>query len=169
MDVIRLRPGQNQFKDFKHLLLDQSNDYKLTDEQFEEADRDSQVLSRMWVVRRTVGRYLYHWPVTEIWLDDMASVGLQVISGSEDLTNEKRLMNQLRHHIETMLNDNQSLVRASLMTNRRRLTAGKELEYAEIESLHNVGEEDDALQQAELLDELTPEDRQGYLDANREA
>lgn len=168
VDVIRLRPWQKKFMDFRHELLDTSNDYKLTDEQFAGADRHAQILSRMWVVRRVVGRFLYHWPVTEIWLDDMASVGLEVISEFEDLTQEKPLLNQLIYSIELMLNDSRSLVRASLITNRRRERDGRELEYGEMESLHNVGEEDDDLRQAELLDELTPEDREKYVD-NREA
>lgn len=164
MDIIRLRPWQNEFADFKHPLLDDANDYKLTDEKFAEADREAQVLAKLWVVRRVVGKYLYHWPVTEIWLDDMVAVGLQVISESEDLT-ENSLLNQLKKRIEVMLNDNRSLVRASFRTNTRRATQGMELEYAEIESLHNVGEEDSDLQQAELLDELSPEDRTEYLES----
>lgn len=167
MDVIRLRPWQKKFADFRHSLLDIANDYKLTNDEFDKADRHVRILSRIWVVRRIVGRFLYHWPITEVWLEDMISVGFEVISEFEDLTQEKPLLNRIVHEIEVMLNDSRSLVRASLATNRRRERDGKELEYGEMTSLYNIGQEDDDLRQAQLLDELTPEDRETYENERR--
>lgn len=163
--MIRLRPGQNRFAEFSHPLLSNANDYKLTDEEFEGAERNAQILSRLWLVRRVVGKYLYHWPTTEIWLNEMASVGLQVLCEYDDLRLEKPLLNRLAFKIEEMLNNSRSVVRASLRTNISREAAGKELEYAEVESLYNVGEDDFDLQQSELIDELDPEDRATYLES----
>jgi hypothetical protein len=162
--VVRLMPGQTQAQEFQHDLLDFADDYKLTDDQFKEATRDEQVLSRMWLVRRLIGRYLFHWPLTEVWLDDMVSVGLQTITEFEKLSSTEKLLNALQDRIEQSVNNLRSVVRGSFATNKRRSAANEDLEYVETESLHNVGADDMELQIAQYIDTLDPEDREQYID-----
>jgi len=162
--VIRLRPGQNQTQPFGHPLLDNCDDYKLTPQQFKTASQEEKQLSMLWLIRWMVGKYLFHWPMTEPFLDDMCSVGFETLCGYPDLTNEKGLINKLHEQIETYLNNNRAIVRASLSTNKSRSSEGRELEYAESESLYNVGAEDMDLLQAELIDTLTPKHQKLVLD-----
>jgi len=162
--VVRLLPGQTKFQEFKHELLDGADDYKLDNPQ----NRDEKILSLMWVVRRLVGRYLFHWPITENLVDEMVSAGLEALCDAESLDDESALMNHLQMRIEMTVNNHRSIVRASLKTNVRRSAAGEDLEYAETESLHNVGELDFDLLQAELADNLEPEDQRLYYE-NRNA
>jgi len=162
--VVRLMPGQTQAQEFQHDLLDLADEYKIDDDKFEDATRDEQILSRLWLVRRLVGRYLFHWPITEVWLDDMVSVGLQTLTEAPNLTNTEKLMDTLQDRIDRSINDSRSIVRGSLRTNKRRSAANEDLEYAETESLHNVGADDTELQIAQYIDTLNPEDREQYLD-----
>lgn len=157
--VVRLLPGQTQFQPFDHDLLDYADQYKLTEEKFEQASLEKKRLALMWVVRRLVGRYLYHWPIVEPWIDEMCSAGLQSICEMDDLGDQDALMNKLQHDIEMAVNNLRSVVRGSFHTNRRRSADGKPLEYAETESLHNVGAEDMELLQAEYIDQLEPKDQ----------
>jgi len=163
--IIRLRPGQNQSLVFNHELLDTANDYKLTDAELKEATWENQILANMWLVRRIVGRYLFHWPSTEYLTDDMVSAGLEGLADCVDLTEQNTVMNAIKNCIEQMLNDQRSMVRSSLMTNRRRMEEGKPLEYAAMEPLHpNVGDADVELGIIEHLDELDEDDLAFYQD-----
>lgn len=161
--VIRLLPDQNRYKDFSHPLLDEAEKYRLTEKQFKTATKKEQQLSFLWVVRQVVGRYLYHWPISKIWLDEMCSTGMEVICEIEDLTNDRAIMNKLQDAIDRTLNNARSLVRASLSTNKSRSANDEELEYVETVPLHNIGAEDMDLLQAELIDELSPEDQEKFL------
>jgi hypothetical protein len=71
-------------------------------------------------------------------------------------------MNHVELRIDTTINNHRSIVRASFSTNKNRSAADDDLEYAEAESLHNVGEVDMDLLQAELADNLDPEDQKLY-------
>ena len=157
--VVRLLPGQTQFQSFDHDLLNNADAHKISEEDWSEASRQEKQLSLMWVVRRLVGCYLYHWPIVESWIDEMCSAGLQAVCEFDDLDDQDRLMNKLQYEIEVTINNHRSVVHSSFMTNRRRSANGKPLEYAETESLHNVGAEDMDLLQAQHIDQLKPEDQ----------
>lgn len=163
--VIRLRPGQNQSLIFEHELLDTANDYKLTPEQLKSASREDQILANMWLVRRVVGRYLFHWPLTEPQTDDMVSAGLEGLMECIDLLDPNTVMNAIKNRIEEMLNDSRSMVTSSLRTNRRRSEENKPLEYGAMETLHpNVGRDDPELGIIDHLDQLSDEDLEFYLE-----
>lgn len=166
--VIKLWPGQNQAIEFDHQLLNEANKYKLPKERYEIASTQEKQLSYMWLVRRIVGRYLYHWPVTEFLLDDMVSEGLLALCEQEDLSDEKKLMDRIQYKIEVMLNDNRAIVRSSHGTNRNRQRNKEELEYRESFPLHNIGKIDMELKQAELLDNLSDDDRQMIIETRYE-
>jgi len=157
--VIRLLPNQLGSKEFDHPLLDKADSYKLTEEQFKEATRQEQQLSLMWIVRRLVGRYIYNWPISEIWLDEMCSAALLGLCEIQDLTDKEGIMNKLQDTIEQSLNNHRSLIRASLSTNKRRSANNEDLEYVETTSLRNVAAEDMELCQAEIIDELSLADQ----------
>jgi hypothetical protein len=162
--VVRLLPGQTKFQEFEHELLDGADDYKLSDEDFKRAGRDEKILALMWLVRRLVGRYLYHWPITEHLIDEMASAGLEGLCEFEDLDDQTSLMDHIEYRIDQTINNHRSIVRASFQTNRNRAAAGDDLEYAETETLHNVGEIDMDLLHAQLADNLDPEDQRLYYE-----
>lgn len=85
-----------------------------------------------------VGRYLYNWPSTQRFEEDMmgeAYLALcQTIQGIDNVERWEWLVNDIilsvRSSIETYINDNQTLVRSSLRTNFRRLKDGEPLEYS---------------------------------------
>lgn len=163
-NLIRLRPSQTQATLFSHDLLDNADDYKLTDEDFENASRDDKILARMWVVSRVVSRFLYHWPMSAKYTDDMVSFGLEALCKCEELDDLNYVRAKVIFHIESELNNIVSVMSASLMTNRRRQQAGDPLEYASISGPPTAGHEDDELAISDLLDQLTPEDRDFYLE-----
>jgi len=163
-NVIRLLPSQIQSKEFGHPLLDKADTYKLTEGQFKVATRQEQQLSLIWVVRRVVGRYLYHWPTSEIWLDEMCSAALVGLCEIKDLTDKKGTVNKLQDVIEQTLNNHRALIRASLSTNKNRSANNKDLEYIETTSLHNVAAEDMDLCQAEFIDGLSLENQKIILE-----
>lgn len=167
--LIRLRYDQTQSISFKHELLDHADTYKLTDEEYAVASREEKQLSKLWVVRRLVGRYLYHWPISRVWLDDMCSAALEGLCESQHLEDEKKLLDLLQRRIEQTLNNLQSIVRASLSTNMHRSADNMDLEYADSMPLsRNVGTEDDELRQVDEIDSLTKKERNKY-DKYREA
>jgi len=133
-DVIRLNPRQTKSKAFDHELLDQADEMK--------SSKDW-VLSRLWMVRWTVGKYLFHWTETERFTEDMVSEAILALAeAKEEKVEDDELWNRMQYAIETYLNDNRALVRASLSTNRRRAKKGQALEYSTEVSLHGVGKED---------------------------
>ncbi len=160
--LIRLRYDQTQSVEFDHPLFDLADEYKLTDEEYSKAKKNERQLSKLWLVRRLIGRYLYHWPITHTWRDDMCSAALEGLCEAEDL-DEKPLLNVLQNRIESTLNDIQAIVRGSLGTNKSRAAENRELEYADsIPITNNFGSEDPDLKLAELLEQLTPEERAEY-------
>lgn len=144
MNVIHLTSKQKTRMPFNHPLLDNAKDLEETEIPallFRHFKGDSQatqslVLGNLGLVRAIVGRFLYHWPDSRRFEDDMVSEGFTaLIQVLEDLTLRKQhhlrpmMVMRIKLNIEVMLNDLRSHAAASLRTNFKRLKAGKAPEY----------------------------------------
>jgi len=96
------------------------------------------VLGNSYLAAMLVGRYLYYWPQTKRFLDDMLGEALLAIAEHVNQIDEPeehqwlvhRLIVAIKYAIENFLNRNQAIVRASFSTNKRRSAKGEPLEYA---------------------------------------
>src|SRR3989304_8858033 len=172
MNLIHLTSQQNKRRNFDHPLLDECKDFtvEVIDGQIEFyiATRNKQafddlVLGNLILVKWVVGRYLHHWPESRPYEDDMASEGICAVTSIVAELHEVILVGQLRaimvarikHQIEEFLNNNRSLVRASLRTNRNRRKQGRELEYTNSVTLDEklvYGSRDEGLVCVDILD-----------------
>ena len=176
--MVHLSPVQRKRKKFSHPLTDNAS-LQLTEKglnilletYFE--NRSVEIGKKLMVsyfrlLRSTVARYLYHWPVTRRFLDEMVSAGAEAIirviaklqpeqlrgwKGGEDENNSKAIggliENAIRHSIETTINNLRGVIPASERTNRGRETRHKNPIYGTI----NVDLSDEAVQKS-----------QGYVD-----
>lgn len=140
--LIHLTNGQKNQLDFDHPLLSgavEISDDDLPDLISRHLDGDQQatddlILGNLFLVKWVVGRYLYNWPSSKPYVDDMCSDGMlsvvQVVNNlqSADVAIRPIIVNHVKLNIETLLNDIRYQVNASLSTNFRRLRDGKPLE-----------------------------------------
>lgn len=139
MRVVKLSKTQNQVTWVNNpvfnsatILSDEENT-KLLNRFLEDPTlQDEAVFANLHLVRHTVGRYLFHWPETRRFEDDMISTGMMALI--QLLLKVKRheigyfrakAVIHIKGEIEQFLNKNQSNVTASHMTNYRRLSQGK--------------------------------------------
>jgi hypothetical protein len=98
--------------------------------------RDELVMGLIYIVKVVVGRFLYHWPVSRRFEDDMVSTGFQSVIETIDKVDEigvddlrAAIWTRVQDDIEEMLNDGRSTFGACARTNRRRVEEGAEPEY----------------------------------------
>lgn len=143
MKIIRLSRGQTKWSAVNNPLFDHKK--VRTDEENEtlvkafaltrsEELREELIFSNLHLVEHTVGRYLYNWPETQRWKEEMVSVGLETLIRQVDkITGEHpdrfrgRTVIHIKNYIEMHLNDLRTQVSASLTTNYRRVREGKPL------------------------------------------
>jgi len=161
--MVHLSPIQRKRKKFSHPLIDNASP-QLTEEGLNILletyfkNRSVKIGQRLMVsyfrlLRSTVARYLYHWPVTQRFLDEMVSVGAEAIiqiivklqpwqlkdwkDGKGE--NNSRVIgglieNAIRHSIETTINNLRGVIPASERTNRSRETKREKPIYGTIDA-----------------------------------
>lgn len=144
MNVIHLTKRQKKRSAFEHPLLgdakdlDQKQLVPLLERHFKGdlvATQDI-VMGSRGLVRAVVGRFLYHWPETRRFEEDMVSEGFTaLVQIMETLTLAKQghlrpmMVMKIKLNIEIMLNDMRSQMSASLSTNFQRLKDKRAPEY----------------------------------------
>jgi hypothetical protein len=166
--VVHLTSAQRRRKNFKHLLLDSMPPLltaecfdQLVSGYFETSKNDSRhieigrelVTSYFRLLRSVVARFLYHWPVSRRFLDEMVSTGAEVITEviatlkPEQLQGEDRfkslgglIESSIRYSIEDTINDLRGVAPATRRTNHSREREGRPPVYGTIET-NLMGEE----------------------------
>ena len=174
MNLVHLTSQQTKRRRFRHPLLDSTEDIdaEVLAKQIEfyiatrsKQAKDDLIMGNLILVKWVVGRYLYHWPETRPYDDDMVSEGFTavttIVSELDEVVppHELRAMMvaRIKWKIEEWLNNNRSIVRASLRTNWNRLSEGRELEYVNSVPLDEnllPGELDENLTCVDVLDSL---------------
>ena len=146
MNLIHLTSQQTKRRNFDHPLLDYSQEVEVEvlnkQIEFYIANRSKQayddiILSNLILVKWVVGRYLHHWPESRPYADDLASEGILAVTS---IVNELEvvvpavelramMVHRIKRKVEEFLNNNRSIIHASLRTNQSRFREGKELEY----------------------------------------
>jgi hypothetical protein len=153
--MVHLTPVQRRRKRFHHPLTEGENLNHLLLEYFT-IDEDSErrveigqelIMNYFCLLRSIVARYLFHWPVSRRFLDEMVSTGVVTITRiitelkPEQLDEEDRFKSlggliewSIRLNIETIINDFRGIVPASRRTNHRREQEGKKPFYGNVEA-----------------------------------
>jgi len=133
--LIKLQPNQKNVRAFKHPLLDGKVYINPPSTLIEAAQRgDANAISSLIdnslpLLRSIIGRYLYHWPATRRFEEDMVSVGICEIAKTLNNLPETDnlgylLMSRVCAAIEDDVNRMLGIVSASPRTNRRRESMG---------------------------------------------
>jgi hypothetical protein len=152
MGMVKLRPSQQKVRPFKHLLLDTAQD-ALPDAKVDslvvaalkgdDKARQELIVGHLSMLRHTIGRYLYHWPLTRRFRDDMISAGLQALTHAVnrlegDTLGNKTLGQYLLNNICATVEDEIARLRgicpAPPSTNRRRSSNGDTPIFGHVES-----------------------------------
>lgn len=188
MNIIRLTSNQRKQASFDHPLLSAATKMdskamagliKFAAETRNKQAFDDLILANLTLIKWIVGRYLYNWPETRRFEDDIASEGLvavtQVVGQLDRVITPAELkaiiITKAKLNIETFLNDNRSLIGASLRTNYNRLEADEPVEYVTTVSFDDnnlsATRQDDALAFVDLWDtvEFVQEtDKETFID-----
>jgi len=187
MNIIRLTSQHRNQLSFNHVLLDGATRVdnaalagmiELFVASRDKRFRDDLTLANLNLVKWVVGRYLYHWPETKPFEDDMVSEGLlalcEAVDGLDEIIEPKILqaiiVTKVKKGIEIYLNNNRTLIRASIATNYRRQRDGQELEYVYTDTLEErlvQGRLDDSQLYVDLkdsLDQLREIDKETFID-----
>ena len=125
---IRLQPTQRSTRAFTHPIFNQAP--------IATNRRDEEIFSHLRPLKTIVGRYLYHWPLSQRFLDEMVSVGLTTIV--ECVDNDSPLQSKryepVCRAIEKELNNLQGIVPAPEGTNRLRSRKKQEPIFGFVES-----------------------------------
>lgn len=150
--MVKLGPSQQSVLPVKHPVLKKVSSPLAEDEINElipqaiagsTQAREKLILGHLGMLRHTIGRYLYHWPLTRRFLDEMVSVGLitltrQINMLTEDTLNEHELgvylLQHICKHIEIEIAKLRGIAPASMRTNQRRVEKGKEPIYGAVET-----------------------------------
>lgn len=149
--MVKLRPDQQKVRPFQHDLLDNaSKPLKIIDLLVARAvtgdqeARDALIVGHLSMLRHTIGRYLYHWPVTRRFKNDMVSAGLLVMTRAVRNLQPRTLIGQtlgqyLLNNICAAVEDEVARLRGICprgpSTNRRYVQQGHDPFYGEIESV----------------------------------
>jgi len=148
MTLIQLIPTQTACMSFDHPAYEGCRKYGLADldmlaeARFAGAEPEQLILALRSISRYIVGRFLYHWPISRRFRDEMvgeAMLALTILVNNltrEEL--ESRPVAQVaairvRHRIEVMLNSMQSVSAPSIRTQENRQSAGLDPIYLRIE------------------------------------
>lgn len=175
--IIHLTARQKNRLPFAHPLLD-NRDAELTADEMEPlvarhltGDRsatEALILGNLVLVKWLVGRYLFHWPESRRFEDDICSEGIMAVTaGIQEIdgpvgagTIRAILVVKIKSAIEEYLNDFRSPVHASLSTNYRRVRQGRDPEYQYTETLTGNYE----LHERAHLDVGVYDDTPAYID-----
>jgi len=149
--MVKLRLSQQTVRPFRHPLLDTAKG-ALTEDQINkllsamfEGDKDAKqqlILGHLSMLRHTIGRYLYHWPLTRRFCDEMVSAGLYALTSAvgrlkPDTLGTKilgqYLLNHICKHVEVEIARLRGIVPAPARTNQRRVQTGKEPIFGQVE------------------------------------
>lgn len=140
--VIKLNLNMNKSTPITHPLLDDAKIY--TNETINAyarfavnnaAYREDFFFSLKACVKNTVGRYIYYYPETKAFLDDMVSEAFFVVSKfvneiSLDMVEKYDILNivqgRIKSRLETYLNRNYYIVTSGMKTHRNRFKNGEE-------------------------------------------
>lgn len=153
--LVRLKPTQMKTAPFSHPLLDEYTKTYTLDEiiNFCEAlknnlteARQQLIFAFLPILKFEIGRYLYYWPLTRKFVDELVSLGIIVIIEAIDKFKEgkidKDLMQYFLQTLYTRLEEElpvlQGIVVAPKRTNWRRFVEGKSLAIGESENLSSV-------------------------------
>ena len=187
MNLIHLTSQQTKRRNFDHPLLDYSTecDGEVLDQLIaffvttrSKQSYDDLILGNLILVKWVVGRYLHHWPESRPFAEDMASEGIVAVT---TIVNElvtvvpaaqlrAMMVHRIKRKIEEFLNDNRSIVNASLRTNQSRLREGRELEAivpVQLDERLVAGRRDENLVNIDILDNfaaLDSIDKEEFID-----
>jgi len=150
--MVKLRLSQQMVRPFKHPLLDTAKD-ALIEEQIanllpaaiagDKEARDELLLGHLSMLRHTIGRYLYHWPLTRKFRDDMVSAGLLAMTRAINRLTENTLggkslgqylLNNACSAIEDEIARLRGICSAPPRTNRRRAQNREEPIFGYVET-----------------------------------
>lgn len=125
--LVHLQPWQRTIKRFKHPFFELAA---------ESPSFNDPVFTHLPLLYNIVGRYLYHWPLTQRFLDEMVSVGLLAIveCATKNTPLTENSYSPICNAIETEINQLQGIVPAPLRTNTRRCSQNKPPIFGQIES-----------------------------------
>ncbi len=170
--VISLSPTMNRRANFRHLLMDKVDDYKLSKENSlkaieklclgDKSVRDTVIFDYLWLAKDVVCRFRAHWPETVRMTDDLASEAMEALIEFIDNTDcsASEFFNKCQQFIISRvtiyINDNRSICAASRTTNQRRAAAGRPLEYNFAEPFwdYRIGRDDPNLCYVDILDSI---------------
>jgi hypothetical protein len=124
--------------------------------------RENLILDLRYVVKVVVGRFLFYWPVTARFTDEMVSEGFQTITKVVDTLDDAEdflgvIWRKVAHDIEKMLNDLRAIASPSKATNFRRTKEGLEPEYMfakELQEEIDYDSWDDGQEWVDMIDEV---------------
>jgi hypothetical protein len=151
--IVKLYPNQQKAKPFKHPLLNDAKN-SLTDVEIEElvlavlqwksvSASEKLILAHLPLLRQIIGRYLFYWPLTNRFLEDMVSAGVYAITIALNNLTEKRLQNKsigtylanhICEHIEIEISKLRGIAPAPKRTNFRRVKQGKDPIFGTVEA-----------------------------------
>jgi len=148
--MVKLRSSQQTVRPFKHPLLDTAKD-ALTEEQVaallpaaiagNKEARGELLLGHLSMLRHTIGRYLYHWPLTRKFRDDMVSAGLFAMTRAinrltdgvlKDKSLGTYLLNHICKHVEMEIARLRGIAPAPPRTNQRYVENGEEPIFGQV-------------------------------------
>ncbi len=180
--IIHLTGRQKNRLPFSHPVLD-CREHELTVDEIgplverhlkgDAAATEALILGNLVLVKWLVGRYLFHWPESRRFEDEICSEGLVAVTeGIREIDGpvgagaiRAVLVVKIKSAIETFLNDFRSPIHASLSTNWRRVRQGRDPEYQYTEAVgvtpesggsvrNDVGVYDDTPAYVDVLDSL---------------
>lgn len=178
--VIHLSNRQRNRLPFQHELLDGVDE--LAEESFAPlverhiaGDRratDELIMGNLVLVKWLVGRYLYHWPETRRFSDDICSEGIAAVTEffnklkqpAEATSLKAILVVKIKSSIETLINDLRSPIHASLRTNFRRAASGENPEYYYAGAIERDGHGKDVLDHGQFGSLGRFDDTPEYID-----
>lgn len=142
------------------------------------SDRERLILGNVYLVLNVTGRFLYYWPQTERFKDDMIGEGLlalvNTINGVATLDESEwlghKIIVRVRDAIQQRVNRDQAIITASFQTNRTRKSQGRPLEIESARPLYpdDKGRCDEGpvyVDIADSLDALLESDNEQLIDA----
>jgi len=159
INFVRLLPNNMRVRPFDHPVtnapgppLTPDEERILLEEHFNgnKEARDKLILGYLGLLRNLVGRYLYHWPVTRRFTEEMVSEGLVALTVAIDgfppealgeIELRLTVKDKIRHGIESFLSNFRGIVPAPFTVNRDRVADGKRPIYGHVTAgLNSVAE-----------------------------
>ena len=132
--VYQLHPKQTLSAYIEHPLFDLCIPGKTCEELY--VNPATKEVATFSYIRWLIGRYIRYFPRTQRFLDDMVSQSMLALSeclAMPDMEYQRFISTldmKVRYKIEQFLNDNRSMVHASLSTNKRAQSDNKGLIYS---------------------------------------